>query len=69
MEDCFKDIDNTGADYERAKCYCRADFSAPEASTITEVKTMKEPGQYYRCGRPDFQNILFIYLFITFIKH
>ena len=47
---------NISAGYKRTKGYCRADFNTPEASVITEVKTNKETGLCYRCGRPHFQN-------------
>ena len=49
MEDCFRDICNIGAGCERAKGYCRAKFNTPEASMITKVKIMKEPGSCYNC--------------------
>ena len=55
MEDCFRDICNSGAGYERAKGYCRVEFNTPETSTITEVKTMRKPGPCYNCGGPHFQ--------------
>ena len=58
MEDCFEDICNIGAGYERAKGYCRADFNTPEASMITEVIATKEPGLCYKCRGPYFQNQL-----------
>ena len=44
MEDCFRDICNVGARYERAKGYCRAKLNTTETSVITVVKTMKESG-------------------------
>ena len=53
---CFRDIHTIGAGYQRVKGYCKADFNIPEASTITEVKTMKEPGLSYRCSGLLFQN-------------
>ena len=56
MEDCFRDICNIGVGYKRVKVYCRAAFNTQEASTITEVKTTKEPGPCYKCGGPNFQN-------------
>ena len=56
MEDCFRDICNIGAGYERAKGYWRTDFSDPEALKITDVKTIKEPGLWCRCSRSHFQN-------------
>ena len=56
MEECFRDICNIGAGYERVKGYCRADFNTPEASTITEVKTLREPGMLYKWRGPHFQN-------------
>ena len=54
MEDCFRDIYNIDAGYERTIGYCRAAFNTLEASTITEVKTTKEPGLCYTCGGPHF---------------
>ena len=33
-----------------------ADFDAPEASTINEVKSTKNPGLCFRCSGPHFQN-------------
>ena len=56
MEYCFRDIHNNGAGFERAKGYCRAKFNTPEASMITEVKTLKEPGLSYKCRGPHFKN-------------
>ena len=44
MEDCLRDIHAYGAGCERAKGYGRAEFDAPEASTINEVKSIKDPG-------------------------
>ena len=44
MEDCFSDICTFSAGYERATCYSRADFNAPEAPVINEVKSIKELG-------------------------
>ena len=41
-EECFRNIHNICAGYERAKGYCRAKFNTPDASCITEVKTMKK---------------------------
>ena len=52
MEDCFRDMYNIGAGYERAKGCCKAKFNNQETSMITEVKTMKEPGPCYKCVDP-----------------
>ena len=56
MEDCFRDIHNTVAGYERTTGYYRADFNTPEASMITNLKTIKELRPYYRCSRSHLQN-------------
>ena len=42
MEDYFRDIYNIGARYEKARGYCKAEYNIPEASVITEVKTMRK---------------------------
>ena len=44
IEDCFRDFHFIGAGCKGAKGYCRTDINTPEASTITEVKSTKEPG-------------------------
>ena len=54
IEDCFRYICNIGSRHKEP-CYCWADFNTPEASMITEVKTMKELGLCYKYSRPHFQ--------------
>ena len=44
MKGCFRDIHNIVAGYEKFKGYCRAEYNFPEASAITEVKTMRKLG-------------------------
>ena len=56
MEDCFRDICNIDAWYEKVKGYCSAKYNAPEASAITEAKTMREPRLCYKCGGLHFQS-------------
>ena len=56
MEDCFRDIHNIGAGFERAKSYCKVEYNTPEASVINEVKTMRTPGLCYKCRGPHFQS-------------
>ena len=43
MEDCYREIHNNGAGYEKAKGYCRTEYNTQETSAITEVKTMRKP--------------------------
>ena len=50
MDHCCSDIHAFGAGYERAKGYSRADFNAPDAATISEVKSTKEPAPCFKCG-------------------
>ena len=54
MEDCFSDTHTFGAGYKGTKGYCKADFNAPEAPVINEVKSTKEPVPCFKCGRPHF---------------
>ena len=56
IEDGFRDICNIGIGYERAKGYCRAEFNTLDASCITDAKTMKKLGWYYKCRAPHFQS-------------
>ena len=54
MEDCFSNIYTLGAGYEWAKDYSRADFDAPEAPVINEVKSTRELELCFKCSRPEF---------------
>ena len=56
IEDCFRDICNFGVRYKRAKGYYRAEFDTPEASTVNEVNSTKNPGLCFKCRGPYFQN-------------
>ena len=56
MEDCFRGIPTFGMGYKRTKDYCRPAFNAQEASSINEVQSTKDPGLWFRCGGPNFQN-------------
>ena len=56
MEDCFRDICAFGEGYKRTKGYGRAKFYAQGASKINEVKSTKDPGLCFRCGRHHFHN-------------
>ena len=56
MEDCFSDIHAFNVGYEKAKGYSKADFDAPHAPIIRQVKSIKEQGPCFKCGGPDFQN-------------
>ena len=53
MANCLKDIHNIGAGYEKAKGYCRASYNTLEAPVITDVKTVRKPGSYYKYGEPN----------------
>ena len=43
-KDCLRNICTLGLGYKRAKCYYRAEFDAPGASAINEIKSTKNPG-------------------------
>ena len=40
----------------KGPAYSRANFNAPEAKVINEVKSTKEPGLCFKCGGPYFQS-------------
>ena len=55
MGDCFIYIYAVGARYRRVKGYLWTDFHGLEVP-ISEIKSSKEPGPCFECGRPHFQN-------------
>ena len=55
IKECLRDICDVRNRHEQAKGYCSAKFNTPDASCITEVKTMKKTGLCYKCRRPHFQ--------------
>ena len=55
MENDGRNICNIGAGYEHVKDYCKAVFNTPDASCITEPKTMRKTGLCYKSGGSYFQ--------------
>ena len=57
MEECFRNIHAFGTGYETAKGYSRADFDAPDALTISGVRSTKEQGPCFKCSGLHYQNM------------
>ena len=56
IEDCFSNIHAFSVGYERVKSYSRADFDAPEAPVINNLKSEKELGPCFKFNGQHFQS-------------